>query len=130
MLTDGLNIKDAYIVNIGIDFEVIPLPEYNSNEVVLKCVNKLKSLMDVNKWQINQPIYLKKLEVALDDIDGVQTVSKLEINNKINTTEGYSGIIYDLKEATRNGVIYPSLDPVIFEIKYPSSDIRGRAISS
>ena len=28
--------------------------------------------------------------------------------------------------ATRNGVVYPSLDPSIFELKYPNIDIKGR----
>ena len=25
-----------------------------------------------------------------------------------------------------NNVVYPSLDPMIFEVKYPNNDIQGR----
>ena len=42
----------------------------------------------------------------------------------------YSGNVYDLTPATRNGIIYPSLDPSIFEVKFPNQDIRGRVVSS
>ena len=40
----------------------------------------------------------------------------------------YINTTYNVAEATRNKIIYPSLDPAIFEIKYPNTDIKGRAI--
>jgi hypothetical protein len=39
MLTDAVNIKDAFIINIGIEFEISVLPNYNSNEILLKCIS-------------------------------------------------------------------------------------------
>jgi len=129
ILTDAINIKDAYIVNIGIDFEVVPLPRYNANEVILRCIEKLKSIFNIKKWQINEPIVLSKLRVELDKVEGVQTVHKVEITNKIDMDLGYSGNIYSIEGATRNGTIYPSIDPMCWEIKYLNSDIRGRTIS-
>jgi hypothetical protein len=46
MLTDAINIKTAHIINIGIEFEIIPRPRFNSNEVLLGCVNRIKELFD------------------------------------------------------------------------------------
>jgi len=129
MLTDAINIKTAYIINIGIRFEIITFPEYNSNEVLLKCIDKLKAIFNNKLWQINQPIVLSKIYTELDKIEGVQTVSNLEIVNLYGTSGGYSSNFYDIKAATKAGVIYPSLDPSIFEIKYPNSDIIGRVVS-
>ena len=126
MITDAINIKDAYIVNIGIEFSIITLPGYNSNEVLLKCISKLKDIFDINKWQINQPIIISKLFSELDNIDGVQTVSNVSINNLAGSDIGYSNNRYDIQLATRNGIIYPSFDPCIFEIKYPNKDIKGK----
>jgi hypothetical protein len=40
-----------------------------------------------------------------------------------------SGTTYDLTTATRNGVIYPSLDPSIFEVKFLNRDIKGRVVN-
>ena len=41
----------------------------------------------------------------------------------------YTVYSYDIKGATSNNVIYPSLDPMIFEVKYLNTDIQGRVVS-
>ena len=119
--------------SIGINFEVIALPEYNSNEVLLNCIDALKSYFDIRKWQINQPIVISKVTTLLDRVEGVQTVSSVDFYNLYNADLGYSGNIYPVSSneggSTRNGVIYPSLDPSCFEIKYTNNDIKGRVIS-
>ena len=129
ILTDAVNIKDAFIINIGIDFEISVLPNYNSNEVLVKCINALTSYFSIDRWQINQPIIKSDITTSLANIKGVQSVIGVKFLNLYDDTFGYSGNIYDLQTATRNGVIYPSLDPSIFEVKFPNQDIRGRVVS-
>ncbi len=129
ILTDAVNIKDAFIINIGIDFEISVLPNYNSNETLLKCVDAIRSYFDVAKWQINQPIIKSDITTTLANIKGVQSVVGVKFLNLFDSDFGYSGNTYDLQTATRNGVIYPSLDPSIFELKFPNQDIRGRVVS-
>ncbi len=126
IINDNIKIKDAYIINIGIDFEIIVLPDYTNNEVLLSCINVLKDYFNIDKWQINQPIMLKELEILLDKVAGVQTVKKVNIVNKDNNIDGYSNYSYDIKGATLNGIIYPSIDPMIFEVRYPDIDIKGK----
>jgi len=128
MINDSIGIKDAYIINIGINFEIITLPGSNSDEVLLKCIDVLKNIFDIDKWQINQPILLRSLFIALDAVQGVQTVKSINIVNKTDSTLGYSNYAYDISGATANNVIYPSLDPMIFELKYPNSDIQGKVV--
>jgi hypothetical protein len=129
MIGDTISIKDAFIINIACDFEIITLPNYNSNEVILRCINVLQSYFDINNWQINQPIILRDIMVMLDNIEGVQTVNKVNITNKAGTTSGYSQYAYDIAGATQKNIIYPSLDPSIFELKYPNTDIKGRVVT-
>jgi hypothetical protein len=129
MLTDAVNIKDAFVINIGIDFEISVLPNYNSNEVLLKCINSLKQMFNIDRWQINQPIIKTNIINELGNVKGVQTVIGVNVLNLFDDIVGYSGNVYDLKSATRNGIIYPSLDPSIFEVKFPDSDIRGRVVN-
>ena len=130
MLTDAINIKDAFIINIGVEFEISVLSNYNSNEVLLKCINALKTYFDIDKWQMNQPIIKSDIVNTLGSVKGVQTVIATNIKNLYKTVNNYSGNIYDLDTATRNGVIYPSIDPSIFEVKFIDQDIRGRVVSS
>ena len=129
ILTDAINIKNASIINIGIKFEVITLPEYNSNEVLIKCVDKLKSIFDSNLWQINQPIVLSKIYTELDRVQGVQSVTSVNVANLYEKSDGYSGNVYDIAAATKANVIYPSLDPSIFEVKFLNKDIVGKVVS-
>jgi hypothetical protein len=129
ILTDAVNIKDAFIINVGVDFEISVLPNYNSNEVLLNCINALKSLFDIDRWQINQPIIKSDITTTLSNVKGVQSVIGITLKNLYDTDFGYSGNIYDLTTATKNGVIYPSLDPSIFEVKFPNRDIKGRVVN-
>jgi len=128
MINDSIGILDAYIINIGVNFEIITLPGSNSDEVLLKCITVMQSIFEIDKWQINQPILLRTLYVALDAIQGVQTVKLIEIINITNSANGYSDYAYDISGATANNVVYPSLDPMIFELKYPNSDIQGKVV--
>jgi len=135
MLTDAVNIKDAHIVNIGVDFEIIVLPDYNSNEVLLRAINRMKEYFDIDNWRINEPINLSNVYIELDKVEGVQTVVRpdrdgnggLQIYNKFNGN--YSPNKYSTLTATKNGIIYPPKDPSIFEVKFPNSDIRGQVVT-
>lgn len=129
MVTDAVNIKTAFIINIGIKFEIVTLPEYNSNEVLLKCIAKLKDIFDNRKWQINQPIILSKVYTDLDRVEGVQSVTSLKVVNLYDKATGYSGNAYDIDAATKDSIIYPSLDPSIFEVRFPNKDIIGKVNS-
>ena len=48
------------------------------------------------------------------------------VENKYKTSDGYSGNFYNISSGMVNGVLYPALDPSIFEVKYPNSDIQGK----
>ena len=129
MINDAINVKDGFVVNIGVNFDIIILPNYNSNQVLNNCIIALQSYFSIDKWQINQPIMLRELYILLDKIEGVQTVKTINITNKVGESLGYSKWAYDVSGATKNNVVYPSLDPMIFEVKYPSTDIQGRCVS-
>lgn len=129
ILTDAVNIKDAFIINIGIQFEISALSNYNSNEVLLNCIAVLKDYFSIDKWQINQPIIKSDVLNTLANVKGVGSVSNILFNNLYDTAFNYSGNVYDLEGSTKNGVIYPSLDPSIFELKFPNQDIKGRVLT-
>mgnify|MGYP003965459297 FL=1 len=124
---DSIAIKDAFVINIGINFEIITLPNFNNSEVLRKCILELQNYFNILNWQINQPIIIKDLNILLDKVNGVQTVKSLEIVNKADGS--YSQYSYDTEGATVNGVLYPSIDPMIFEVKFPNSDIVGKIVN-
>jgi len=129
ILTDAINIKDAYIINIGVEFEITVQSNYNSNDVLLRTINNVKEFFNIDRWQINQPIVKSEVVNVIANTEGVQNVVGVIMNNKIDSDLRYSGNAYDLSSATKNGIIYPSLDPSIFEVKFPDSDIKGRVVN-
>ena len=124
MLTDAINIKDAFVINIGVKYDIVLRPGAVGREVLLRCTQALQEHFDIRKWNINQPINIGTIHSLLDRIKGVQTVQSVEIINKVGGS--YSQYTYDIKGATKNNIVYPSYDPCIFELKTPNSDIEGR----
>jgi phage-related baseplate assembly protein len=128
MINDSVRIKSSFIINIGIDFDIIVLPNFINDEVLRKCISEISSYFSLSKWQINEPIILSELYVLLSQVEGVQSVKDIKIINKVGIINNYSSYAYDIEGATINGVIYPSIDPMIFELKFPNQDIKGRVV--
>ena len=140
MVTDAVNIKDAFIININVKFNIITKTGYNGEEVLLRAIQSVKEFFEIDKWQIGQPIVLADLAYRISVTDGVSAVVPPEennpnglpvtIGNKFLASDGYSGNMYDMIAATKDGVIYPSMDPSCFELKFPATDIEGRVVGS
>jgi len=128
ILTDGINLQDGFIVNIGLDFEIRVYRDYNKREVLANCITQLKDFFEIDKWTFNMPINIGDVEMLIGNIEGVQSVVKTEFKNYCIAASGYSPNSYDILAATKNKQIYPSLDPCVFEVKYPDKDIRGRVV--
>jgi hypothetical protein len=127
MMSDAVLIKDAYYANIKVNFDISILPAYNSQDVLTKCISVLKDYFNIAKWQINQPIIYSDIYNLIGSIKGVQSVINVDI---INLSGGnYSPYSYDIEAATKQGVVYPSIDPMIFEVRYPDTDIYGKIVT-
>ena len=132
------NIKDAYIINIAVNFAILTKTGFNKNDVLLRCVTAVQDFFDIDRLQIGQPIVLSDIAYELSLVDGVASIvppvdnnpNKLPIvvENKYKLNEGYSGNYYDIENGMIDGILYPALDPSIFEIKYPNSDIKGKVV--
>ena len=138
LLTDAINLKDAYVINIGVQFNIITRRGYNKNDVLFRAIQQVKSFFATEKWQINQPIVLSDLAYQISLVDGVVSIVPPETNNpqknlivitnKHLTSDNYSGNVYSIDESSKDGIIYPSLDPSIFELKFPDTDIEGKVL--
>ena len=125
--SDAILIKDAYYANIKVNFDITVSPAYNSQEVLTRAITELQNYFDIDKWSINQPIILSNIYNLIGTVKGVQSVVKVDI---VNLAGGnYSPYSYDIAAATKQGVIYPSVDPMIFEVRFPNTDIYGRVVT-
>ena len=128
MLTDSINIKDGFIINVGVEFDIVTFKNYNNDQVLLRCITALKDYFNISNWQLNQPIVLSEIFNVIGAIEGVQNVEDVRLTNKSGTALGYSQYSYDFDSALINNILYPSVDISIFEVKYPDQDIIGRIV--
>jgi hypothetical protein len=129
VLTDDVNILDGFVVNIGVNFDIVVYRNYNMNDVLARAIDAVKDFFNIDNWQMNQPIILNDLRLTIGSVEGVQTVTNVSIVNKYRFQDGkdYQEYRYPIAEATVDDIVYPSLDPCIFEIRYPDTDIVGNA---
>ena len=105
MLTDAINIKNAFIINFKVEFSITVFKSYNNQEVILNVVSKLKDFFNIDRWQINQPIIMSEVQDLIIETKGVQSLANLEFINLSGTVSGYSQYSYNFEKANRDGVI-------------------------
>ena len=81
ILTDAINLKNAYVINIGVKFAIITQRGFNKSEVLFNCIQAVKKHFDVSRWQINQPIVLSDIAYKISLVDGVASVVPPGQNN-------------------------------------------------
>jgi hypothetical protein len=128
MITDGINLINGFIVNIGCDFEIICYSNYNKNTVVADCLKQMQDYFNIDNWTFNKPINISEIELLLANVDGVMSVPSVKVYNLCGGDGNYSPNRYNIEQATKGKIVYPSLDPCVFEVKYPTKDIKGRAL--
>lgn len=134
IMGDRLTITDAYIINIVIQFTISTHISHNKKEVLFNCLQLLRDYFKIQNFQINSYINLSQIKNFIMRVAGVSNLNSFIITNKTgsNTINGvqyvYSNVYYQILNATKNGIIYPSIDPSIFQVKYPEYDIIGTVL--
>jgi hypothetical protein len=133
MMTDRINILDAFRVSIGVNYTIVAYKGFNSYEVLARCSDAVAQYFNIDNWNINQPILIDDLLLTIARIEGVQSVTTIDIVNKYQQRDGrdYAPYTYDVSTTggnRSNNIVYPSVDPCIFELRYPENDIVGTAL--
>lgn len=123
MINDTIDILDAKILNIGIEFQIIAEIENNRFETLSRSKRALENLFAI-KPEIGQPIIVSDIIKTLKNVNGVLDVVSVNVVNKKGGN--YSNLAYDLEQNLSSDGRYINLPQnVIFELKYPSLDITG-----
>ena len=124
MINDTIDILDPYIINLGIDFVIRLAHGANSEEVLGNCITQLSQNYN-ETFFIGESFQSSDIYSILKSIQGVLDVSSVKITNKSGGQ--YSPTTFNVtKNTSPDGtrVLCPS--NAIFEIKFPTSDIRGK----
>lgn len=131
LVSDSIDILDAKIINIGLEYTVTVEDGY-MQEIVIGGINsKLSEYFKIEKMHINKPIVLGEIENIILNSNGVVSIVSLKINSKtgnsIETGNVYSGHGYDPISNLDRGYLFPP-EGGIFEVRHPNDDIKGRVI--
>jgi len=124
MVSDVIEITDAKIINLGVNFTVVGDLDKDKNITLQGCIGALSQLYNNNKAEIGEAFYITDAYKVLKDVDGVIDVVDVNISTKYGS--GYSGISFDMTENLSDdgrSIIIPR--NAVYEIKYPTLDIKG-----
>ncbi len=96
LLTDAVNIIDGFIVNIGVDFEVVVFAGYNKTEVLAACLLELQEYFNIDNWTFNKPINISEIELILANVEGVMSVPSVKVQNLCAGDGTYSPNKYNM----------------------------------
>ncbi len=127
MLGDVIDIKNAYIINVGCQFSIVGDKSYAKRDLLYKAIEKIKQIMVIDNFEIGSPIDINYITSELLGIKGIINVVDIKFVNKVGSDDGYSMVQYDMNTAFDSNIkkYFTSFTPSIFQLKYPNKDIVG-----
>ncbi len=128
MISDAIDILDAQVINLRLNFEIVTDPTQNKKIILQSILQKLQAYFNIKNFQIDQPLILQDISNLIFNNLGVITITniKFENINGLYNNRMYSDVYYDVQTNTTKGMMIPHAGG-IFEIKYPTVDIIGKA---
>ena len=122
-INDSVELKDAFIVNFSIDFNLVYDRTYDPNTVLFACQSKIEEYLKTSLY-IGEPLYLSTFYNILNKLTGVTDVKKITIKNKSGGVYSSNSLNFD-KILSKDGTYLKVPKNVILELKYPAIDIKG-----
>jgi hypothetical protein len=123
MISDTIDILDAKIINIGIEFTAIASLDANKFDVLNDAILKLSEYYN-RKFEIGQPFYVSDIYSQLNKMKGIIDVTRVNIVQKTGTN--YSSVPVNINMLySADGSYIDCPQNAIFEIKYLSTDVKG-----
>lgn len=124
MINDSIDILDAQIMNIGINFEIIAQDQSMSIETLERCLIALQDKYGSTFAEIGEDIFISDIYDLLNSVPGVVDAVNVQIVAKSGTN--YSSVAIDIDENISSDGRYIVMPKnVVYEVKYPSLDIQG-----
>lgn len=129
VISDAIDILDAQIINLKLEFSVVVDPSKNKKLVLQNVISRLKKYFDQKHFEIDQPIILSDLQNIIYNNNGIVSVTGVTLKNLSGPTNGreYSGTQFDVQSNTIKGIVIGPPGS-IFEIKFKNYDIEGIAV--
>jgi len=125
--SDTIKLTPGRVINIGVDFTIVPSADANAQEALMECILVLQRLFDTTRTNFNDSIVIPDIQARLQSLRKVRSIPDLKIVNKTTTvgSRTYSGTEFNINANTNSGILqFPQNS--VWELKYPNFDIIGR----
>ena len=124
MLNDAIEIVDTKIVNLAFDYIITIDPSYDKYGVMAAVNKKIQSDFLNEKMFIGEPLYISKLYQLINGVSGVIDTKSIKFTTK--NSGQYSSVLVSIDDLySADGSYLKAPKNVVFEIKFPTTDIRG-----
>ena len=125
--SDTIRITNGRIINISVDFTIVPMAEVNESQAMMECILVLQRYFDTARTNFNDSIVISDIQARLQSLASVMAVPILNIYNRVGTVGGraYSGTEFNIKANTTSGIVKFPQDAT-WELKYTNFDIISR----
>ena len=129
MISDAIDILDAQVINLKVEFVIVVAPSLNRNLVLQNVISRLKQYFDIKHFEIDQPVVLDDIRNIIFNNDGVVSLQTITLSNIVGTQgpRVYSDVQFDVPSNTFRGLVIGPPGS-IFEVRFNSSDIQGGVI--
>ena len=129
LISDAVDILDAQVINIKVEFSIVVDPNYNSTLVLQNVIARLNEFFNIKNYEIDQPIVIAEIQNIIFNNPGVLTVSSIDIKNQPGTVgtsnpRQYSDVQFDVEANTDRGIVIGPPGSM-FEVRYKDFDIIG-----
>ena len=123
MINDTIDILNARILNISIDFAIVADQETNKFDILASCITKIQEKFAVLP-DIGEAFYITDIYKVINDVDGVVDTKRVTVKQK--TGARYSDLGFNIRDnMSPDGRYFIIPEDVIVEIKFPLEDIKG-----
>ena len=124
MINDTIDIRDALIVNFGINFSIVADYEENKYNVVSLATQRLQNYFINQQYDIAEPIYVVDIYKELQRVPGVLDVVDVQILHRQGGDYSETDFDFDSNLSVDGRYLNGKIN-TIFELNFPNTDIRG-----
>lgn len=128
MINDYVEVRDGKIFNLAFDIDVY-VQNISNNEIANNIISVVRDYLNIRNHEMNEDIYMGKLEREILNAHGVINIVDLKVYNKVGGQYSNNVVSQEISDMNTgeiklvNNTLYSTRDSM-FEIKYPSKDIR------
>jgi len=123
MINDTIDIIDAKIVNVGVNFTIVTESEEDKYAILRAAESALRRQF-IDLAEISEPINISNIYRTLNQIPGVADTVDVTMVRK--TGANYSSVDYNVGDSLSfDGRYLIAPEDVVFEVRYLDTDIKG-----